>query len=35
MQMHFDPDIFELVKSGTKNVEARVNDVKRRSIKIG
>ena len=35
MQMHFDPDIFELVKNGTKNVEARVNDAKRRSIKIG
>jgi len=35
MQIHLDPEIFELVKNGTKNVEARVNDEKRRQIKIG
>ncbi len=35
MQIHLDPEIFELVKNGTKNVEARVNDEKRRKIQIG
>ena len=35
MQIHLDPEIFEQVKNGTKNVEARVNDEKRRQIKIG
>lgn len=35
MQIHLDPEIYELVKNGTKNVEARVNDEKRRRIKIG
>ena len=35
MQIHLDPEIFELVKNGTKNVEARVNDEKRRQIQIG
>ena len=35
MQIHLDPEIFELVKNGTENVEARVNDEKRRRIQIG
>lgn len=35
MQIHLDPEIFELVKNGTKNVEARVNDEKRQRIMIG
>lgn len=35
MQIHLDPEIFEQVKNGTKNVEARVNDEKRRQIKVG
>ena len=35
MQIHLDPEIFEQVKNGTKDVEARVNDEKRRQIKIG
>ncbi len=35
MKIHLDPEIFEQVKNGTKNVEARVNDEKRRQIKIG
>ena len=35
MQIHLDPEIYEQVKNGTKNVEARVNDEKRRQIKIG
>ena len=32
---HLDEDIYELVKKGVKNVEVRVNDEKRRSMKIG
>lgn len=32
---HLDEDIFEVVKKGIKNVEVRVNDEKRRSMKIG
>ena len=35
MQIHLDPEIYDQVKNGTKNVEARVNDAKRRSIKVG
>ena len=35
MEIHLDPEIFERVKNGTKNVEARVNDEKRRSIQEG
>lgn len=35
MEIHLDPEIFEQVKNGTKNVEARVNDEKRRSIQEG
>lgn len=32
---HLDKDVFEVVKNGIKNVEVRVNDEKRRSMKIG
>lgn len=35
MIIHLDEDIFEVVKYGTKNVEVRVNDEKRRKLKIG
>ena len=35
MQIHLDPEIYEQVKNGTKNVEARVNDEKRQQLKIG
>lgn len=35
MTIHLDPELFEIVKSGTKNIEARVNDEKRRKLKIG
>jgi ASC-1-like (ASCH) protein len=35
MKIHLDPDIFEQVKNGTKNVEARVNDPKRQQLKVG
>ena len=35
MQIHLDEGIFENVKHGTKNIEIRVNDEKRRKLKIG
>lgn len=35
MEIHLDSEIFEQVKNGTKNVEARVNDEKRQAIQIG
>lgn len=35
MIIHLDPDIFEVVEKGLKNVEGRVNDEKRRKLKIG
>lgn len=35
MQIHLDPEIYEQVKNGTKNVEARVNDEKRQQLKVG
>lgn len=35
MEIHLDPEIYEQVKNGTKNVEARVNDAKRRRIEKG
>lgn len=33
--IHLDEDIFEVVRNGTKTVEVRVNDEKRRKLKIG
>ncbi len=35
MIVHLDADIFEVVKNGTKCIEDRVNDEKRRKLKIG
>lgn len=35
MIIHLDEDIFEVVKNGTKCVECRLNDEKRRLLKIG
>lgn len=35
MTIHLDDDIFAIVKNGNKNVEVRVNDEKRRKLKIG
>lgn len=35
MIIHLDSDIFEVVEKGTKNVEGRVNDEKRRKLKVG
>ena len=32
---HLDEDVFEVVKKGVKNVEVRVNDEKRRKMKVG
>ena len=34
-ECHLDADVFEVVKKGIKNVEVRVNDEKRRSMKVG
>ena len=34
-ECHLDEDVFEVVKLGKKNVEVRVNDEKRRRMKIG
>ena len=35
MNFHLHSDIFDIVKNGLKNVEVRLNDEKRRSLKIG
>lgn len=35
MIIHLDSDIFEVVKMGEKCVEARLNDEKRRKLKVG
>lgn len=35
MISHLDSEIFELFKNGKKDIEVRVNDEKRRTIKIG
>lgn len=35
MIVHLDEDIFRLVGAGIKDVEARVNDEKRRKLKVG
>ncbi len=35
MIVHLDENMFCLVESGVKDVEARVNDLKRRKLKIG
>lgn len=35
MQVHLHPDVFEIVKMGVKDVEVRVNDEKRRKLKVG
>lgn len=32
---HLNPDVFEVVKSGNKDIEMRLNDKKRRLLKIG
>lgn len=35
MICHLHADIFDIVKQGIKNVEVRVNDEKRRKLKVG
>ena len=35
MEVHLADDIFEVVKTGTKTVEVRVNDEKRRKLHVG
>lgn len=35
MKVHLHPDVFEIVKNGVKDVEARVNDEKRKKLKVG
>lgn len=35
MVVHLDADIFDVVLNGTKTVEGRVNDEKRRMLKVG
>lgn len=35
MIIHLEEEIFDLVKNGTKNVEVRINDDKRRYLKVG
>ena len=35
MVVHLDNDVFEIVRKGIKDVEVRVNDEKRRKLKVG
>ena len=35
MEIHLDSDIFDIVKNESKDVEVRVNDLKRRKLKVG
>lgn len=35
MKIHLHPDIFDIVKNGSKNVEVRLYDDKRRKLNIG
>lgn len=35
MMVHLHLDIFEIVKSGTKDIEVRLNDEKRRNLHVG
>ena len=35
MIVHLHPEIFDIVLQGTKDVEIRVNDEKRRALKVG
>ncbi len=35
MEFHLDEEIFKIVKCGTKHIEVRLNDEKRRNLKIG
>lgn len=35
MKIHLDSDIFDIVKKGTKDIEVRLNDEKRKNLQIG
>ena len=35
LAMHLDRDVFKLIKNGKKTVEMRLNDEKRRGLKVG
>ena len=35
MKVHLHPDVFSIVKDGVKDVEVRINDEKRRKLKVG
>ena len=35
MIVHLDSDVFHIVEDGSKDVEVRVNDQKRRQLKVG
>lgn len=35
MLVHLHPEVFEIVENGIKDVEVRVNDEKRRNLKVG
>lgn len=35
MKVHLHPDVFEIVRMGKKDIEVRVNDEKRRQLKVG
>lgn len=35
MKVHLHPDVFEIVRMGKKDVEVRINDEKRRKLKVG
>ena len=34
-ELHLHPEVFDLIKNGSKNIEMRLNDEKRRNMKIG
>ena len=35
MTVHLHPDVFEVVEKGDKDIEVRLNDEKRRKLKVG
>lgn len=35
MIVHLHSDVFDIVKEGTKDIEVRINDEKRRKLKVG
>lgn len=35
MKVHLHADVFDIVKNGVKDVEVRINDEKRRQLKVG